>query len=301
MSSRWLILATIVGVLGCGSDAATTGSGTASGNASTSAKHHASAKHSASAKAQPSASMATSAPSASVAAAASSAAPVMPPEPTKTELTIDTAKGKVVLHSVRHGTVYLEAGGVVLWIDPFSEDDHVSGKPQGDFILITDIHADHLDEKALEIVKKKDAVVMGPQAVADKLAGTQVIANGEKKTLGPFEVEAIPMYNLKNGPEAGKLFHDKGRGNGYVVTFGGKRIYFSGDTECIPEMKALKDIEVAFVCMNLPYTMTPLEAGECVAAFKPKTLVPYHYRGQDPDTIKPKLDKSTTLERLRFY
>lgn len=307
MTTRALIVGTLVGMLAaCGSDAAPTASGSAAASGKASV-HASSSAHSASAKVKPSASVtAPPTPSgpvgSSVAAVASSAAAATVPEPNKTELTLETAKGKVVFHSIHHGTVLLEAGGVVLWIDPYSEGDEVSGKPQADFVLITDIHPDHLDEKALDIMKKKEAVVMGPQAVADKLPGTQVIANGEKKQLGPFEVEAIPMYNLKNGPEPGKLFHDKGRGNGYVVSFGGKRIYFSGDTECIPEMKALKDIEVAFVCMNLPFTMTPLEAGECVAAFKPKTLVPYHYRGQDPDTIKPKLDGTgVTLERLRFY
>ena len=89
------------------------------------------------------------------------------------------------------------------------------------------------------------------------------------------------MYNLVRGPEAGKLFHDKGRGNGYVVTFGDKRVYLSGDTECTPEMKALTEIDVAFVCMNLPYTMTPEEAAGCVAAFDPKVVYPYHYGESD--------------------
>src|SRR5439155_17729204 len=89
------------------------------------------------------------------------------------------------------------------------------------------------------------------------------------------------MYNLKRGPSEGKLYHDKGRGNGYVVTYGGKRFYISGDTEGVPEMKALKNIDVAFVCMNLPYTMPPEEAAEAVRAFKPKVVYPYHYRGSD--------------------
>ncbi len=99
----------------------------------------------------------------------------------------------------------------------------------------------------------------------------------------------VRAYNRTRGPAPGKLFHDQGRGDGFVFTFGDKRVYVSGDTECTPEMKALKDIDVAFVCMNLPYTMTPVEAAECVRAFKPKVLIPYHYRGQKPEELKAKL------------
>ena len=107
------------------------------------------------------------------------------------------------------------------------------------------------------------------------------VANGETKTWQGWTIEAIPAYNLKRGPEPGKFFHDKGRGNGYVLTYGGKRFYFSGDTEGIPEMRALKNIDVAFVCMNLPYTMPPEEAADAVKAFHPKIVIPYHYRGSD--------------------
>ncbi len=101
-----------------------------------------------------------------------------------------------------------------------------------------------------------------------------------------IQIQAVPMYNLKRGPEAGKLYHTKGRGNGYILTFGDRRIYISGDTECIPEMKDLKDIDAAFVCMNLPYTMTPEEAAGCVNAFKPEVVYPYHYRDSDMDAFK---------------
>ena len=225
----------------------------------------------------------------------------MSPEPTNTALTVKTDKGDVVIHAVHHGTVYLEADNKVLWVDPYAEGK-LEDKPKADFVLVTDIHPDHFDQKGIDAVKQDGTKIMAPKVVTEKLAGAETIANGEKKPFGPFEVEAIPMYNEKRGPEAGKLYHDKGRGNGYVVSYGKKRFYFSGDTECIAEMKALKDIEVAFVCMNLPYTMTPEEAGECVAAFKPKTLVPYHYRGQDPMTLEGLVrDAGVKLERLRFY
>jgi len=114
-------------------------------------------------------------------------------------------------------------------------------------------------------------------------------------------VETVPMYNLTRGPSAGKLYHDKGRGNGYVLSFGGKRLYISGDTECTDEMKALKDVDVAFVCMNLPYTMPASEAAECIRAFSPKVVYPYHYRGSDPAEVSRALTGKPIEVRLRGW
>jgi L-ascorbate metabolism protein UlaG (beta-lactamase superfamily) len=114
-----------------------------------------------------------------------------------------------------------------------------------------------------------------------------VLANGQSKDFGLFSVEAVPAYNLVRGPAAGQLYHTKGRGNGYVLTFGDTRVYDSGDTECTAEMRALPRIDVAFVCMNLPYTMTPAEATECIDAFKPKVVFPFHYRGSNLDDLRP--------------
>src|SRR6185295_16030137 len=130
-----------------------------------------------------------------------------------------------------------------------------------------------------------------PKVVMDQLtktvANAVVLAYGESRDVKGIKVEAVPMYNLQRGPKPGQLYHDKGRGNGYVITLGDMRLYFSGDTECTPEMKALKDIEVAFVCMNLPYTMPPSEATGCVNAFKPKVVFPFHYRGSNLDEFTP--------------
>ena len=128
-----------------------------------------------------------------------------------------------------------------------------------------------------------------------------MISNGESKTLGPFLVEAVPAYNLKRGPSAGELYHPKGRDNGYLVTYGGKRFYFSADTEGIPEMRALKNIDVAFVCMNLPYTMTPEEAAEAVLAFHPAIVYPYHYRGSDLNAFSAGLAGTGIEVRLREW
>jgi L-ascorbate metabolism protein UlaG (beta-lactamase superfamily) len=128
-----------------------------------------------------------------------------------------------------------------------------------------------------------------------------VIRNGDKKTFGKWEIEAIPAYNIQRGPAPGRLYHEKGRGNGYVLTYGGKRFYISGDTEGIPEMKALRDIDVAFVCMNLPYTMPPEEAAEAIRAFKPKVVYPYHYRNSDLTVLEKALAGTGIEVRLRDW
>jgi L-ascorbate metabolism protein UlaG (beta-lactamase superfamily) len=138
-----------------------------------------------------------------------------------------------------------------------------------------------MDPKILPTVRKASTVVIAPEAVAQTVSGVTVLKNGEKKEIGKWTIEAIPMYNEKRGPAAGKLYHDKGRGNGYVITYGGLRIYVSGDTEGIPEMRALKNIDVAFLTMNLPYTMPPEEAADAAKAFRPKIVYPYHYRESD--------------------
>jgi len=191
----------------------------------------------------------------------------------------------------------LEAGGKVVHIDPWSSGNY-DGQPQADLILITDIHGDHMDPKILPKISKTGTMILAPAAVAETVTSATVIRNGETKTVGPFTIEALPMYNLKRGPAPGKLFHDKGRGNGYVVTYGGKRFYFSGDTEGVPEMRSLKNIDVAFVCMNLPYTMPPDEAADAVRAFHPKIVIPYHYQGSDLSVFEKALAGSAIEVRI---
>jgi L-ascorbate metabolism protein UlaG (beta-lactamase superfamily) len=128
------------------------------------------------------------------------------------------------------------------------------------------------------------------------------MANGQTKTVAGVSIEAVPMYNLQRGPAAGQLFHPKGRGNGYIVTLGGKRIYIAGDTECTPEMKALTNIDVAFLPMNLPYTMTPAEAADCAKVFKPKVVYPYHFMGQKPEEFQAALQGSgVEVKLLNWY
>ena len=211
-----------------------------------------------------------------------------------------TSAGTLELTPIQHASLMIQAGGKTLYIDP--AEGSYDGLPKADYILITDIHGDHLAPPIVNKLKKPATVILAPKAVAVQLTGVKVLSNGEKTSVGPFAVEAVPMYNMTRGPAAGQLFHDKGRGNGYIVTYGGKRFYFSGDTEAIPEMKALKNIDVAFVCMNLPYTMTVEQAARAVRAFKPRGVYPYHYRGSDVNKFKELVGTDAGIEvRLREW
>jgi L-ascorbate metabolism protein UlaG (beta-lactamase superfamily) len=208
-----------------------------------------------------------------------------------------TAAGPVTITPLNHASTMIAAGGKTIYLDPakpvkFLED------PKADLILITDIHGDHMDPDSIKDLSKAGTEILAPPAVVQTVTSAQPIANGETKTWGDWTIEAIPAYNLKRGPSPGKLFHDKGRGNGYVLTYGGKRFYFSGDTEGVPEMRALKNIDVAFVCMNLPYTMPPEEAAEAVKAFHPRVVIPYHYRGSDLAVFQKGLEGTGIEVRL---
>ena len=215
--------------------------------------------------------------------------------------TFSTSAGNLVITPLGHGSVQLEFSGKTWYLDPWTRAADYAALPKADVILITDIHGDHMDPAAIEAAKQDSTVILAPEAVAKTVKEAQVIANGESKLIAGVKVEAIPMYNLQRGPEPGKLFHDKGRGNGYVLTFGDKRIYFSGDTEAHPEMRALKDIDVAFVCMNLPYTMPPDEAADGVRTFAPAVVYPYHYRGSDLEVFKKGLEGAPVEVRLREW
>ena len=214
--------------------------------------------------------------------------------------TIPASGGSITIQPINHATLQITHGGHVIDVDPVGQADF-GGLPAPDIIFVTDIHPDHLDPAAVAKRRKAATKIVAPAAAAAKLEGAIVMKNGESREVDGVRVEAVPMYNLQRGPSPGQLFHDKGRGNGYVVTLGGKRIYVAGDTECIPEMKALKDIDVAFVPMNLPYTMTPSEAAECVKAFKPGIVYPYHYRGQNLEEFSSALKGSGIDVRIRDW
>ena len=220
-----------------------------------------------------------------------------------------TTEGYVRIVPIHHATVLFEfyrdahahgaEEGKAYYVDPFREGNF-DGLPKADFIFITHAHPDHFDLATLEKIRQPSTVIVAPPSVAEKLpqsfVGTVVMKNGDKRTVGNIGVEAVPMYNLTRGPSAGKLFHEKGWGDGFVLTFGDKRIYLSGDTECTPEMRGLENIDVAFVCMNLPYTMPPSEAAECIKAFKPRIVYPYHYRGSDLGDLDKGLTGQSGIE-----
>jgi len=210
--------------------------------------------------------------------------------------TIPASGGDIQITPIMHSSVQLEYGGKVIQVDPVATYDNVDlpllGKfdalKPADLILITDIHPENLDIAEITKLRKSGAPVVMPMAVASEAgtkipAPTVVMANGDNKTAADVAIQAVPMYNMQHGPKAGELYHPKGRGNGYIITLGGKRLYFMGDTECTPETKAIKDIDVAFIPMNMPQTMTPGDAAECLKAMQPKIAYPYHYEGQKRD------------------
>jgi L-ascorbate metabolism protein UlaG (beta-lactamase superfamily) len=225
---------------------------------------------------------------------------------------VSTPSGDIRITPIHHATLRLDFAGKAVYVDP-TKDAEYPKDAKAVAIFVTDIHKDHLDPATLDALSTPETVIIAPAAVAEQLkkavGKVQVMKNGDvtiaKAMIVPqipsLGVEAVPMYNLKRGPAPGKLYHDKGRGNGYVLGFGGKRLYISGDTECTPEMKALKDIDVAFVCMNLPYTMPPSEALECLRAFRPKVVYPYHFRSSDPAEIASGLGGQPIEVRVRKW
>jgi len=212
--------------------------------------------------------------------------------------TFKTSAGDLKITPIQHATMMIQAGGQTIHVDPAM--GNLDGLPAADLILITDIHGDHLSASMVNKVKKASTQILAPEAVAKQLEGVTIIRNGETKKIGAWTIEAVPMYNLVFGPSPGRPWHHEGIGNGYVLNFGTTRVYFSGDTECVPEIKALKDISVAFVAMNPPRTMPVAEAATCVKEFRPKIVYPYHYRGQNTLDFSAALKSTPVIEvRLR--
>lgn len=197
------------------------------------------------------------------------------------ELTAKTTEATVKITPISHATAVIEYNNSTIYLDPTGGKQSFASFKTPDFVFITDVHGDHMNMKTLNDLDLTKTTIICPSAVSKSLQTLQakeiiVMSNGESKSFDGFKLEAIPMYNLR---EEALKFHQKGRGNGYVLTVGNERIYFSGDTEDIPEMRNLKNIDRAYVCMNLPYTMTVESAASAVLEFKPKQVYPYHYRG----------------------
>ena len=198
---------------------------------------------------------------------------------------VKTAKGDLQIAFIGHGTVMFTFGGKIIHVDPFSSVADYSKLPQADLILLTHEHRDHLDLKALESLRTDKTKIVLTENCARQVKGGIIMHNGEVKTVDGLIIEAVPAYNLVHMRSEGVAFHPRGIGNGYVITFGDKRIYLAGDTENIPEMQNLKNIDCAFLPMNLPYTMTPEMVADAAKAFKPKVLYPYHYGETDPSKL----------------
>lgn len=212
---------------------------------------------------------------------------------------ISTSVGPVEMHFIGHGTLMLKLDGYVIHIDPVSSYTDYSKLPKADLILVTHEHGDHLDLKAIEQIRKTNTVLFCNEKSSLKVDWAQSLKNGDERTINGVLIKTVPAYNIKNESAPGQPFHPKGTGNGYVLTIGDKRFYIAGDTENIPEMKDLKNIDVAFLPMNLPYTMNPEMVADAALGFNPKILYPYHFGTTNTNELIQLLKNSGIDVRIR--
>jgi L-ascorbate metabolism protein UlaG (beta-lactamase superfamily) len=210
---------------------------------------------------------------------------------------IKTSGGDLKITFIGHGTLMFTYAGKVIDIDPVSMYADYATMPKADLILVTHEHGDHLDPKAIEAVRKTDTTIITNASSAKSVRGAVVMKNGDSRTFAGISIEAVPAYNFE------KQFHPKGNGNGYILTLGDKRVFIAGDTENIPEIKALKNIDIAFLPMNIPYTMTPEQVADVAKAMRPKILYPYHFGDTDTgkllDLLKDEKDIDVRIRDLK--
>ena len=213
---------------------------------------------------------------------------------------LPTSAGDLAITFLGHGSLLLVFQGKNIYVDVFGEVADYSKLPKSDIVFLTHEHSDHLDPKALASIRMDKTLLVLTEICAQQITGGIVLRNGDVQTVDGIPVEAVPAYNLIHKREDGQPFHPKGAGNGYVLTFGDTRLYIAGDTENIPEMKALQDIAIAFLPMNLPYTMTPEMVAEAAKAFRPRILYPYHYGNTDVSKLVELLKGEKKIEvRIR--
>ena len=213
---------------------------------------------------------------------------------------IATSAGPLDLTFLGHGTLMLIFKDTVLHVDPYGKVADYAALPRADLVLLTHDHADHLDQAALALVRTPVTDIVLPPVCADRVQGGLILKNGETRTVRGITVTAVPAYNLVHHRDNGQPFHPRGAGNGYLLDFGDTRLYVAGDTENIPEMAALKDVDIAFLPMNLPYTMTPEMVADAARAFRPRILYPYHYGDTDPQRLVELLRDQPDIEvRIR--
>ena len=216
---------------------------------------------------------------------------------------ISTSAGDLKITFIGHGTLMFTYKGEVIHVDPVSREADYAEMPKADLILLTHEHGDHLDPKAIGILRKEGTQLVLTKACSQRVAGGIVMQNGDVQTIRGLRIEAVPAYNIVHKRSGGVPYHPKGQGNGYVITFGDKKVYVAGDTENIPEMKRLTKIDIAFLPMNLPYTMTPEMVADAAKAFEPKILYPYHYGQTDPyilvNLLKDSKDVEVRVRKMR--
>ena len=212
---------------------------------------------------------------------------------------ISTTAGNVVMNFIGHGSLMFRLDTFTIYIDPVSSSGNYKNLPRADLILITHEHYDHLDIKLIAELKKEGTLVFTNIKSTEQIGWAMAMKPGDRQEVNSILIEAVNAYNIVNMRSPGQPFHPKGSGLGYILTIGGKRFYIAGDTENTPEMKALTDIEVAFLPMNLPYTMTPDMVADAARAFKPRILYPYHYGETNTDEIVNLLKGSGIEVRIR--
>ena len=212
---------------------------------------------------------------------------------------ISTSAGDVAITFIGHGSLMMEFNSKIIHVDPFGELADYSQLPKADIVLITHEHGDHLDLAALENIRTEKTIVVLTELCAAQVKDGIVMHNGETREVGGLTVNAVPAYNIVNKRPDGTPFHPKGAGNGYIITFGDTRIYIAGDTENTPEMKNLQNISIAFLPMNLPYTMTPEMVADAVRSFSPRILYPYHFGKTEPSMIVDLLKGEDVEVRIR--
>jgi L-ascorbate metabolism protein UlaG (beta-lactamase superfamily) len=213
---------------------------------------------------------------------------------------IKTTAGNLEITFIGHGSIMMKFGGKIIHVDPYSKLADYAKLPKADLIFITHEHQDHLDMAALQQVTTAKTVKVITEKCAEKVSGGIIMKNGDVRKVEGITVEAVPAYNIVHKRDNGQPFHPKGDGNGYVLTFADKRLYIAGDTENVPEMSLLKQIDIAFLPMNLPYTMTPEMVAEAAKSFRPKVLYPYHFGETDTARLATLLKDNRDIEvRIR--
>jgi len=212
---------------------------------------------------------------------------------------IPTSAGELAITFIGHGSLMMTFKGKVIHIDPVSSEADYASLPKADIVFLTHEHSDHLDESALAKLRTDKTIIVLAKLCSTQIKGGIVMRNGETQTIDGLKVEAVAAYNLLHKRSNGEVFHPKGNGNGYILNFGDTRVYVAGDTENTPEMKGLQNITIAFLPMNLPYTMTPEMVADAVRAFRPRILYPYHFGKTDTSKIVELLKGEDIEVRLR--